>query len=566
MHRGGPDDSGVFIHPELSLAFGHRRLALLDLSAAGHQPMHTPDRSLTIVFNGEIYNFPEIKKELQALGYHFTTRTDTEVILYSYRQWGVNCFEKFNGMFALAMWDEREREVILARDHAGIKPLYYYLDNEVFIFGSEIRAFKALNRSWESNEIWRPVFLLFGHLPEPFTTLKNVQTLSKGEWMKVQLPSLKKSSGVFFKEDYTTTIVNEETALESARDILPAAVKRHLISDAPIGLFLSGGIDSSLLTLMAAPILKNNLQTLSIQFEEAEYSEEIYQQIIINITKAHHKAFRVSQQDFENALPDILEAMDQPSIDAINTYFISMYARQCGLKAVLSGLGADELFGGYPSFKRFTQWKALNHIPGFLSRKFGKSSNNKLAKVSYERFHPMLSLYLMNRGLYTAEKAAELTGISLKEVEFALQQVNVPYDIDYSSINANAAMELNLYMKNQLLKDADYMAMWHGLEIRVPFLDKEVIKMANSIAPLVKFRSDFPKPLLIEAFSTLLPAEIWHRKKQGFTFPFAYWLKTSDHLRPENKSQQRVFNLFNTGKLHWSRYWAMKVAGMEKFS
>jgi asparagine synthase (glutamine-hydrolysing) len=565
MHRGGPDDAGIFIHPELPMAFGHRRLALLDLSAAGHQPMQTADGSLKIIFNGEIYNFQQVRRELESLGYRFITQTDTEVILYSYKQWGKKCFEKFNGMFALAIWDEHEQEVVLARDHAGIKPLYYYLTEDSFVFASEIRAFKALTDNWSAEESWQPLFLLFGHLPEPFTTLKNVRSLSKGEWLSVHIPSLRKKSGVYYQEDYTTKIFNEETALEAARDILPAAVKRHLISDAPIGLFLSGGIDSSLLTLLAAPVLKEKLVTLSIQFEEAEYSEESYQKIVIDITRAKHSAFRVNQKDFEHALPDILLAMDQPSIDAINTYFISMYAKQCGLKAVLSGLGADELFGGYPSFYRFRQWQYLNYLPAFISKRFGKSSNNKLAKLSYERFHPMLSLYLMNRGLYTVERASELTGVSVKQIEDALNAINVPSNIDYSSPNANAAMEVNLYMKNQLLKDSDYMAMWHGVEIRVPFLDKELIDAINSVSALVKFRSDIPKSLLIEAFSTLLPAEIWCRKKQGFTFPFAYWLKASEELKPSNSKQQAVFNMFNSGKLHWSRYWAMKVAGMEKF-
>jgi asparagine synthase (glutamine-hydrolysing) len=566
MHRGGPDDAGIFVHPELPLAFGHRRLALLDLSPAGHQPMPSHDGRLQIIFNGEIYNFPEIRKELQHLGHAFKTQSDTEVILAGYLQWGKDCFERLNGMFALAIWDEQEKEIVLARDHAGIKPLYYYLEGDILFFASEIRAFKALFPHWETDELWKPLFLLFGHLPEPYTTLKNVKTLSKGQWLSVRVPSMEVRTGVFAKEDYTPKIFDLETALEAARDILPAAVKRHLLSDAPIGLFLSGGIDSSLLTLLAAPVLREKLVTLSIQFEEAEYSEEIYQKMVIDITRAKHSAFKVNQSHFESHLEDILAAMDQPSIDAINTYFISMYARQCGLKAVLSGLGADELFGGYPSFKRFNQWQYLNYIPKGVSRMFGKSSNVKLAKLSYEQYHPMLSLYLMNRGLYTAETASSYTGIPLKKIEDALQEINIPVNIDYSSPNSNAAMELNLYMKNQLLKDADYMAMWHAVEIRVPFLDKELISAVSSITPLVKFGSDIPKSLLIEAFSTLLPAEIWSRKKQGFTFPFAYWLRSSGQLQPTDKLQEKIFKDFNAGKLHWSRYWAMKVAGMDKFS
>jgi asparagine synthase (glutamine-hydrolysing) len=563
MHRGGPDDAGVFLHSELPLALGHRRLSFLDLSSAGHQPMKSNSGRLQLIFNGEIYNFKEIRAELKQFGFIFHTQSDTEVILASYEQWGKDCFSRFNGMFALAIWDELKKEIILARDHAGIKPLYYFLEGDVLIFASEIRAFKAVFPNWKAEELWKPLFLLFGHLPEPYTTLKDVQTLDKGSWLCVQLPSGVHTTGYFYKDNYESKVFNEETALELTRDILPAAVKRHLISDAPIGLFLSGGIDSSLLTLLAAPVLKEQLQTLSIQFAEAEYSEEAFQKIVIDITQAKHSAFRVSQKDFEDKLPDILMAMDQPSIDAINTYFISMHAKKCGLKAVLSGLGADELFGGYPSFNRFRNWRYLNYIPSFISRRLGKIDNNWLSKLSYERFHPMLSLYLMNRGLNTVEKAAELTGVDQKKIEDALNRIQVPAGVDYSSANANSAMEMQLYMKNQLLKDSDYMSMWHGLEIRVPFMDKELVEAINSIAPTIKFRGVIPKPLLIESFATLLPAEIWHRKKQGFTFPFAYWLKTSERLRPQSVTEQKLFGQFTTGKAHWSRYWALKLVNQQ---
>jgi len=565
MHRGGPDDAGIFIHDSLPMALGHRRLSLLDLSSAGHQPMAINGGNLQMVYNGEIYNFYELRKELENLGHSFRTQTDSEVILYSYLEWGKSCFERFNGMFALAIWDEQKQEIVLARDQTGIKPLYYYIDEEVLIFASEVRAFEALSAKWQSSEVWEPLLLMFGHLPEPFTTLKGVKTLSKGTWMCIHAPSLNYKSAVFADQDYTPKIFEKAKAIEAIRDILPAAVKRHLISDAPIGVFLSGGIDSSLLTLLAAPLMKEKLTTLSIEFEDTKYSEEVYQKMVVDITGATHKAFKVSQAGFETHLEDILAAMDQPSLDGINTYFVSMHAKQCGLKAVLSGLGADELFGGYPSFSRFDQWRYLSYVPRFISKMVGKSTNSSLSKLSYEQFHPMLSLYLVNRGLYTAEMASVYTGIGLNEIEAALAEIDIPPSIDYRSSNANVAMELTLYMKNQLLKDSDYMGMWHGLEIRVPFLDNELVQAINSIAPDVKFRSAIPKSLLIEAFSNLLPAEIWQRKKQGFTFPFANWLKTSTQLVPQGKIEHRVFDQFNSEKVHWSRYWAFKVIGMGKF-
>lgn len=565
MARGGPDDQGTYIHPEMPFALGHRRLALIDLTSAGHQPMQTPDGRLRIIYNGEIYNFLQIRSELLSLGYRFTSQSDTEVILYSYLEWGTRCFSRFNGMFALAIWDEKEGEAILARDHAGMKPLYYHLSGDRLVFASEVRAFTAMDPAWPHDEDWRPVFLVFGHLPEPITTLQGVQMLRKGSWMKVKLPSLHNETGCFYREEYNCSINDQKTAFEAIRDILPRAVERHLISDAPIGLFLSGGVDSSLLTLLAAPLVKDELVTLSIKFAEAGFSEEIYQKLIIDATGAKHRTFQVGQKDFEKALPDIMMAMDQPSTDGVNTYFISKYAASCGLKAVLSGLGADEIFGGYPSFTRFHRWRWLRFLPKFVSRSAGHFDTNILARLSYDRLHPMLSLYLTNRGLFTLEQAARRTGISLSRLEDAIGRIELPQDIDYSSCNSNVAMELDLYMKNQLLKDSDYMSMWHGVEIRMPFLDKELVDTVNNVAPLVKFQPGLPKSLLVQAFSAVLPAEIWRRKKQGFTFPFAYWLKQSSDLHPSNELENEYYDRFISEKAHWSRYWAIKLAGMEHF-
>lgn len=566
MHRGGPDDYGTFIHSELKLAFGHRRLSILDLSIAGNQPMQTQDGKLQITFNGEIYNFKEIRNELKNFGYDFKTETDTEVILYSYQQWGKDCFQRFNGMFALAIWDEDNKEVILARDHAGIKPLYYHVHDDLFFFSSEVRGINNLFPQWPSESAWKPLFLIFGHLPEPYTTLKNVIPLGKGEWLSVHLPDMFVSRGTYYNDEYTPKITNDEDAVSLVRDLLPAAVKRHLISDTSIGLFLSGGVDSSLLTLLASPILKDQLQTLSVQFEEEAFSEEHYQQMIIDITESKHSFCKISQTHFEEALPDIFNAMDQPSTDAINTYFISRHAKNTGLKSVLSGIGADELFGGYPSFRRFKKWRHLQRLPQFIKSGITKVGNRKYERLSFDNLSPMLSLYLINRGFFNIEKASMLTDTSVKEIKLILEKVSLPHTSDYSSLNANASMETGLYMKNQLLKDADYMSMWHGIEIRVPFLDKELVRAVNLISPEVKFSSKLPKKLLIESFATMLPAEIWNRRKQGFTFPFSQWLKKSSYLMPETNNENILFNDFRENKIHWSKYWAIKVAGADKFN
>ncbi len=555
MHRGGPDDAGILIDEERRLAFGHRRLSLLDLSAAGHQPMIDNNSGNTIIFNGEIYNFLDIKSELSAKGYQFKTATDTEVILAAYHAYGTACFARFNGMFALAIWDKAANKIVLVRDHAGIKPLYYYISNNQLVFASEIRGFKALDPHWPENENWRIPFLTFGHLPEPFTTLKDVQPVQKGSFLEVDLNTLKNKLTTFNQFEFSRQITNLEEAVGLVRNKLDQAVKRHLISDAPIGLFLSGGVDSSLLTLIANKYIGDNLKTLSIVFEDASLNEAPYQQLIVDKTNARHHSFLVTEKEFEEELPNILEAMDQPSTDGINSYFICKYARKYGLTAVLSGLGADELFGGYPSFNRTS---TINFIQKFPASIIGLSQfvpKEKIRKLGFAKRKDLLGHYLFNRGSYTPEQVSKLLGSSTSYIKEVLNEVrfcNLPADTDVR--DKVSWIETNLYMQNQLLKDTDYMSMWHSLEVRVPFLDKELMQAAFSIAPEIKYDSRIGKHLLIKAFDDILPKAIWQRKKQGFTFPFYKWMQQVE-LRSKDAVYSQIQKQYSDKKLHWSRYW-----------
>lgn len=556
MQRGGPDDEGIYIDDKFPLALGHRRLALIDLSSAGHQPMADAEGMLQLIFNGEIYNFQELKKELQGLGYTFKTKTDTEVILKAFIQWGRQCFERFNGMFSIALWDKRNNELILARDHAGIKPLYYSLTNNKLIFASEIRAFKVYDPTWIENPDWKVCLLSFGHIPEPVTTLQNVQPLARGTCAVIKLPSLQIEHHRFSNFIFTDTITDLPTAVDIVKQNLEKAVQRHLISDAPIGLFLSGGIDSSLLTLIAHKYIGKNLKTLSIIFEDASVNEQPFQKIIIDKTEAHHQSFLVTEKDFATALPDILEAMDQPSIDGINSYFISKYARQYGLTAVLSGLGADELFGGYNSFNHASRASNIQKLPSFIPGLAEHFSNQKFKKAVFLKRKDHVGEYLFNRGFYSPRQVAGFLSISEKEVQGVLSNVSIDaLDKKTDHRNRVSHIETNLYMQNQLLKDTDYMSMWHSLEVRVPFLDKELMQAVYSIAPSIKYDPKIGKHLLIKAFDDLLPKEIWQRKKQGFTFPFNKWMKNiQSHDRKDN--YRKIRDSFKKGKLHWGRYWA----------
>ena len=564
MHRGGPDGKGVFIDKEHPLAFGHRRLALLDLSEAGHQPMTSTAGSLQIIFNGEIYNFLEIKALLEKEGFVFYTHSDTEVILNAYLFWGEACFEQFNGMFALAIWDKSKQEIVLARDHAGIKPLYYYITHQKLIFASEIRAFKALDPDWEEDKEWRIPFFAYGHLPEPFTTLQDVKPFPKGCYSVIQIPSLSITVTPFYAYTYQNTISNKAQAVRLLEEKIEQAVERHLVSDAPIGVFLSGGIDSSILTIIASKQINKRLKTLSIVFEEQDFSEEIYQKMIVDQTNVDHYSFVVTNDMFHQEFKEIMEAMDQPSIDGINSYFICKFARAYGLTAVLSGLGADELLGGYDSSRRSQLLKRLALMPSFVLSAISNLPHEKIKRVAYLKDNSLQNKYLFYRGIYNPVQIAHLLDISESEVNRVLSKVTVPVANTTNEAQLAAHVEQHLYMQNQLLKDTDFMSMWHGIEVRVPFLDKEVINLCNSIEPHLKFNfSEKPKYLLIEAFKNVLPNAIWNRKKQGFTFPFAKWI---NHIAPLSRGrafEQKYYQL-NHSIIHWSKYWTYILASYAK--
>jgi asparagine synthase (glutamine-hydrolysing) len=544
-------------------------LALLDLSEAGQQPMLNLKRDLVICFNGEIYNFKELRNELKSKGFQFNTQTDTEVILAAYQAYGTEAFTKLNGMFAFALVDLEQKKLYLVRDSAGIKPMYYSLHNNKLIFASEIRAFKAAHENFTEQPMWKTLFLSFGHLPEPYTTLKEVTILPKGTFICFDLNAQNKitsEKGVtsFYQNTFTEKITDYQTAVKLVRETFIKSVERHLFADAPVGIFMSGGIDSSLIALIADKILKKeNNHTLSIVFKESKYSERKYQEIVASQLKNQHQYFEVGQKDFYDSFEDIKKASDQPSIDGINTYFISKFAKQTGLKAVLSGLGADELFGGYHSFQRAKYLPYTKIIPKFALKTLTTVTKDKYKKIGFLGLDDQLGVYLFFRGLFTPDVVANMLHISENEVYRTLEKVFLGTIVDNLSLgNQISWLELNLYMQNQLLKDSDIMSMWHSLELRTPFLDKEFMELAHSIDANTKFyTTNRTKELLLAAFEDILPEQIWKREKQGFVFPFQEWLQENTDLlfteKQDNKTVLEMTNAFREGKLHWSRVWAM---------
>jgi len=564
MAHGGPDGEGFYSNLNDGIVMGHRRLALIDLSPKGHQPMHIRNGKFVISFNGEIYNYLLLKEELQELGFQFKTESDTEVILASYAAWGVESFAKLKGMFAFCLYDADRQESFLVRDRSGIKPLYYCATEKHLVFSSEVKAFAETEYVYAEQPDWRIYFLAFGHLPEPYTTFKGVMMLTKGHYLTWQHQKDTFEIKSYVLQQPISEITDRNEAKITIQKGLYHSVKGHLLADAKIGVFLSGGIDSSILSLLADQIQTGHtLNTVSINFEEAEFSEKIFQDLVVEQLHGNHSEYTITPALFSEFFPAALKAMDQPTTDGINSWFVNYFAKENGLKAVLSGIGADELFGGYPSFKRMGWVKQLKKLPRFLLRKCLTLKRANLKRAYYLSYQNTVGEYLFLRGIFSPDEIAQLLSCSIAEVDRVLQHAAIGSVPQYLKGGERASwLECNLYMQNQLLKDTDTMSMQHGVEVRVPFLDQDLIEILTATDSTVKFEGKRPKSLLIEAFSIVLPRAIWDRNKMGFTFPFQHWLRGNESFLESIKTDQNKFALamvndFKCGKLHWSKIMAL---------
>ncbi len=558
QQHGGPDDEGFFSIDGFNAMFGHRRLSIIDITASGHQPMMYSNGQFVITYNGEIYNYRELKRELQSLGCQFTTNSDTEVILAAYEKWGVNSLERLNGMFAFGLYDKGKNEILLARDPSGIKPLYYSVTNDVFAFASEIKALKEIPQLQPENKNWQVYLMAYGHLPEPVTTLEKVQPLQKGFYLKYSLADKKYSTTSFERFKYFEKINKRDDAIQLVQQTLEEAVKRHLISDAPIGVFLSGGLDSSIIALLAAKY-QQQLNTISLYFEDGNFSEKKFQDELLKKIVCSNHQFLLQENDFHSALPSIIDDMDLPCCDGINTWFISKYAKDSGLKTVLSGIGGDELFGGYPSFERMRAALFLSKLPdSFL--KAGRFVNYKqLKRLCYLSIDGPVGKYLFLRGQFIPSDIARYLNADESEIWNILERQPVLNDISFLSPGNQASwLETNMYMQNQLLRDADTMSMAHGVEIRVPFLDKEFAQLAFKIQSNIKYSGKLGKQLLIDAFKNDLPETIWNRPKMGFSFPFKEWFSNSNYSTAADGADISVQHTkLKSNQMHWSHFFTL---------
>lgn len=590
----GPDDEGLLQREDIVL--GHCRLSIVDLSSAGKQPMTNENGTIWVVYNGEIYNHQELRRELQRHGHCFTSSSDTEVLIHGYEEWGIEeLLRRLRGMFVFALYDGRPETgtsvLFLARDRFGIKPLYYsplqIQNQDGIVFASEVRALTASNlvRADDNPRAWL-AFLMFGSVPTPWTTLREVLALPPGNYLAIDknttqliryyaledLFIVRKAS--FTKKQGISSCSTKEIKKDKEcykfeqkiRGYLENTVSLHLISDAPLGVFLSGGIDSSALVALAAA-RKPDLNTLSVIFKEENYSEEDYQRKVTERFRTQHHWISVTKQDFEKELDRFLSVMDQPTVDGVNTYFIAQAARQVGLKAVLSGLGGDEVFCGYPTLRRApTLWR-LRALPSPLrtAAVVAGSLRPSLRKLAFLRHKSRLSFYLAQRGLFTPEEAARLLGTTENEAWEVIEMLE-PLWAPQDPVLLQQFLEIRHYLRDQLLRDADVFGMAHSVEIRVPFLDHVLAEMVLRTPLAWRRDSRWPKPLLTRPLQDLLPEQVVFRPKQGFTFPMEVWLRSIDceilsdaALELDTSAYSAVWELFLSGRAHWSRPWALTV-------
>lgn len=534
-HRG-PDDEGYYVDEQVAL--GHRRLAIIDLSPAGHQPMHSNDGNLEIAFNGEIYNFQEVKKLLS--GYAFKSGSDTEVILAAYQQWGKDCLQHFNGMFAFAIWDKAKQELFIARDRLGIKPVYYFRQDKTLLFSSEIRSLLQsgiVPRKINSKVIYEYFTYQTIHAPETF--INNVFMLMPGHYMTVNASgiNIERYWHIVENTDFSSSGKSYQEVCADINKLFFDAVNRRLISDVPFGAFLSGGIDSSAVVGAMSRIHSQPVKTFTIAFDESDFSEAKFAKLIADKFKTDHHEFLLKPEDFLNQLPEAMNALDHPSGDGPNSYIVSKITRQAGVTMALSGLGGDELFAGYPVFKRtelLQQKSWLWKLPLPLRQLLGKlitTLKQDTASIKQQQLllSPDASLqysFPVSRQVSNAKQLAsfieeKFNGIDA--VQEIVRELNKHKALPlFSQVSA---AEISSYMQNVLLRDTDQMSMAVALEVRVPFLDYKLVEYVMGISDAYK-NPVFPKKLLVESLGDLLPDEVVHRKKMGFVFPWQRWLKS----------------------------------------
>ncbi len=568
QHRG-PDDQGIYISTNCQAALTHTRLSILDLSPAGHQPMSLADGRYWITFNGEIYNFQELRHTLLSQGEQFHSQTDTEVILKLYQRFGADCVHQLRGMFAFAIWDDLEKTCFIARDPLGIKPLYYCVAGSTLVFASELRAIlatglPAMTLSMEGLY----GYLVSGSVPEPHTLIEGIHCLAAGHWLRWQAGTVTQSQ--YWQINFTPEAIAPSEAAQKVRYALIDSIKHHFVSDVPVGIFLSGGIDSTAVVALASQTQSNQLRTYSIAFEEPDWNEGEISSKVAQQFGTDHTEYKITASLGRELFPKYLAAIDQPSIDGFNTFCVSQVAHKDGTKVVLSGLGGDELFGGYKSFQKVPQMvrcsqrlQALHPIRtavGIGLERWGNSPQVKRLGDFLQQTPNSATAYRSFRGIFSHREACAIAKHYFPDQALPQHNQSNPSPNFLSLEDEVSVLELSGYMRNQLLRDSDVMSMAWGLELRVPLVDRALLEAISSIPSPIRLATG--KQLLIQAVPEL-PSWVVNRPKQGFSFPFQRWIgaEWQDYFGqvdcPKNISLNAWYRLWSLAIL---QYWWQQVS------
>lgn len=575
-HRG-PDHEGTYekhLHDGI-LWLGHRRLSILDLSHSGNQPMISSTGRFVVTYNGEIYNFREIRFDLEKSGYRFKGHSDTEVLLASWERWGIEAIQHFCGMFAFALWDNKERSLWLVRDRMGEKPLYYWIGKNRVIFASEVSAILdsgEVDRRMDSDGL--DAYLTFGSVAEPHTLVKGVWALEAGHWLRICHGKRVCRSYWDIAEIPESLNSSKQTqAVKATRTRLLEATRMCMVSDVPVAVLLSGGIDSSSNVVLLKEQAYQNLKTFSVVFEGAgsAFNEEKWSDLIAKRFNTHHTKVVVNLAEAREWVPEAVKAMDQPSVDGINTYIVSRAIAAHGIKVAVSGQGADELFLGYWQRRMFPFILFLARLPvnsfrPVINRLVGRWES--LHDTRYEKIIQTLGA----KDSLSAAYLAQHTIFSQKGIERLRGSKRPPQLCFVNSSGGRtplgklSRLELRYYLRNTLLRDADQMSMANSLELRAPFLNHRLVEDVVALPVDLKVQSARQKPLLVDAVGSGLPRCISDRPKQGFTLPFNIWLRaglclsdvTAIEMGLDKRAIKKVVLRFEGGQ-NWSRYWALQV-------
>jgi asparagine synthase (glutamine-hydrolysing) len=601
MRHRGPDDEGLLLAPPAAL--GMRRLSIIDLPG-GHQPVFNEDETLAVVFNGEIYNFRELRRSLEAEGHVFRSRSDTETIVHAYKSWGADCVQHLRGMFAFAVLEMAGRSgvgsrLFLARDRLGIKPLYYATASGAFLFASEVRALLASGRvEPRLSTTALESYLLFGSVGEPMALLEGFRSLPPGHRMTISLTG---NAYEFRPEPYWDLPHQDAVPTEPKADAAPAAlqvrrlleesVRGHLIADVPLGIFLSSGLDSTALAALASRE-RSGVLTLTVAFPEQDFSEAALARRTAARLGTQHQEILLSGEEMLARQEEAVAALDQPSMDGVNTYFVSWAARQAGLKVVLSGLGGDEVFGGYSTFRSTPRVRSLAalaaHSPDSARRlaaaalvKLGEAAGfadqgRKLA-AAWRAPGALPHPYFFTRLLFVPEQAARLLRdrAANEDSPWRAWLAEAAREAEGAdNFAAVSRLELRSYLVNTLLRDTDAMSMAHSLEVRVPLLDHPLVEFVTPLPARLKRRRGVNKALLVDALRDVLPEEVVRQRKRTFTLPWERWLRGAlrepvgeglASLSPalgavlDANVVRGVWRDFLAGRTSWSRPWSLYV-------